>query len=125
VKKYSFILFIVCFILSGCGAGGNAVKTGQNVDYIGSVEQRVNGSYFVFAWNDTSNAYCTLKPELATQASKYLKAHSLVIITYSGINSGDPDGQSGFGTSGCEHTEKVQVLRLDNISELSVQGDAK
>jgi hypothetical protein len=113
------ICLVLVILLSACGPGGNAVKTGQNVDYVGAVEQRVNGAYFVFGWNDASNAYCTFNPHLADQATKYLKSQVLTIITYSGINSGDTDGGSLFGAKGCELTGKVQVLRLDSITVLS------
>lgn len=118
-KLLSFNVCLICILLlASCGAGGNAVRSGQNVDYIGAVEQRVNGSYFVFGMYDASNAYCTLNADLALQATKLMKQHVLASITYSGINSGDTDGETLFGASGCENTEKVQVLRLNAIEAL-------
>jgi hypothetical protein len=114
------LLLVLILLLSSCGAGGNAVKSGQNVDYVGAVEQRVNGAYFVFGMYDSSNAFCTLSADVALRATKLLRSHELAIITYSGINSGDTDGETLFGTSGCENTEKVQVLRLNDIQPINV-----
>ena len=115
--KHIILFIIFVLVLVACGPSGQAVKTGQNVDYIGAVEQRVNGVYFVFGMYDSSNAYCTKNADLANQAKALLKSHILAIVTYSGINSGDPD-QATLTGQGCENREGVQVLRLDAIEPL-------
>lgn len=106
-------------VLSGCGAGAYAVKSGEVTDYITNTESRQNGFYIVWMRTDVTAAYCTADAEMYKQAQDYRESVQLVTISYKGINSGDADAPTlGLFSTGCDPSdgENTRTYRLVSIA---------
>lgn len=109
--KYRLVLLtVLLFALAACGAGPHAVRSGLLRDTIFAVEEKQNGSYFLWMTHDDVGTYCTMDAALYYEAKKIFidKTHAPeVLLTYISSNVGTDENPDVFhnplGTQGCVH----------------------
>ena len=85
------VSLVAVSILSGCGAGIQAITDATARDTIFSVEQRNNGAVVMWLTHDDVGTYCTIDKNIGETAFDLMKSGHDALISYRTLNGNDKE----------------------------------